>query len=345
MIQTVAQLEALVGPIPEAAHLKVIDHLDGHAQRWLAASPLAFAGFSSGPDVRATLVGGAPGFAQAVRGGLRLPRAALDDPALPRPGQGCGWLFLVPGLGETLRINGRVIEAGEQEVAVAVDECYMHCAKAILRSDFWRPDAAAATPDTTRPTTSEAADGHAGWLRQAESSRFMGWATADARGRTDLSPKGDPAGVLVQVVDGDLCFADRPGNHRMDSVRNLLEQPRAAAVLLVPGNCRVAVVSGVARIVTDPHVRARFAVQGREPRLVTRLAVSDFVWRTSAALVRAAPWTDGRPPPDLDAAAAFAAHVKLNWARGWQAALARGMVSIPGLMRKGLEQDYKRNLY
>ncbi|HYG41338.1 MAG TPA: pyridoxamine 5-phosphate oxidase, partial [Bordetella sp.] len=77
-IRTVEALEAQVGARPAAVNLKVIDQLDGHARRWLAASPLAFAGFSDAHRVDATLAGGARGFAWAPGPGqLRVPRAAL----------------------------------------------------------------------------------------------------------------------------------------------------------------------------------------------------------------------------------------------------------------------------
>lgn len=100
-IDTVTALEARVGTRPEAANLKVIDHLDAHAQRWLAASPLACLGFSNADRIDVTLAGGAPGFTATVdAGSLRLPRTALDDAEPAQVHRGVGVLFLVPGLGK-----------------------------------------------------------------------------------------------------------------------------------------------------------------------------------------------------------------------------------------------------
>ena len=330
-IRTVDELEAQVGAKPAAIDLKVIDHLDVHARRWLAASPLAFAGFSDARQVSVTIGGGEPGFATAADGlHLRLPRAALDDPVQAVAGRGAGLLFLVPGLGETLRINGSVVAVGDDAILIAVQECYAHCAKALLRSDFWRPAPAAEPADA------------AAFLR---ASCFLALATADTELRTDLSPKGDPAGLLAQPFDAGIRFADRPGNRRTDSLRNLLQRPDAAALLIVPGHTRVAVAQGDASISADPRLRQRFTVQDRTPKLVTSLTSPSIVLRESAALVRAQPWVTTSPPAGIDPAAVFAAHVKLNKTRGLRAALARGVVSIPGLMRKGLDEDYKRNLY
>ncbi|MFT3804327.1 MAG: pyridoxamine 5'-phosphate oxidase family protein [Burkholderiaceae bacterium] len=331
LIRTTEELEAQVGARPAAIDLKVIDHLDVQARRWLAASPLAFAGFSDARRIDVTIGGGEPGFATALdEARLRLPAAALDDPAQARPGGGAGLLFLVPGLGETLRVNGSVSAVDGDAIVIAVHECYAHCAKALLRSDFWRP-----------ATDAEPADA-AAFVR---ASRFMALATADADLCTDVSPKGDPAGLLVQSVDAGIRFADRPGNRRTDSLRNLLVRPGAAALLVVPGCARVALVQGEASIRADPRLRQPFSVRDKMPKLVIDLASPDIVLRESAALERARAWAGAAAPADIDPAAVFAAHVKLNKSGGLRAMLARRVISIPGLMRKGLDEDYKRNLY
>lgn len=331
VIRTVADLEGLIDTRPAVVDLKVIDHLDAHARRWLEVSSLAFVGFSDTQGVDATLAGGAPGFAQALEPHrLRLPLAALDDPVQAQPGRGAGLLFLIPGLGETLRVNGTVTGVEEHELLIDVKECYAHCAKALLRSDFWQPDPAS-TPDDA-----------ASFLA---ATRFMALATADAGLNTDVSPKGDPAGLLIQRADDEVRFADRPGNRRTDGFLNLLERPQAAAVLVIPGCTRIVTVQGHTQLSADAQQRAAFAVNGKIPKLVTRLTAPAIALRESAALARAMLWAAPEPPADIDPARMFATHVKLNKARGLVAALAKGAASIPGLMRKGLETDYERNLY
>jgi predicted pyridoxine 5'-phosphate oxidase superfamily flavin-nucleotide-binding protein len=330
-IRTVSALEAQVGARADAVNLKVIDHLDDHARRWLAASPLAFAGFSDREGIDATIAGAQPGFASMPDSRrLTLPRTLLDDPRQAQAGRGAGLLFLIPGLGETLRINGAVESATNEHVVIAVQECYAHCAKALLRSRFWQPEEGATPADI-------------GEFLAA--CRYMALATSDTELQTDVSPKGDPAGLLAQGNEREIRFADRPGNRRTDSLRNLLARPIAAAILMIPGCTRVVVVHGDARLSADPELRQAFTVQDKMPKLVTRLAVSAVTMRDSAALARARPWTRPMAPVDIDPADVFAAHVKLNKARGLRAAIAKGAVSIPGLLRKGLEQDYKRNMY
>lgn len=330
-IASIAELEGVIGKAPPAVNLKVIDHLDETALRWIATSPLMFAGFGEGAGIAITLGGGEPGFATGEAKSLHLPLSALDDAALARPGLAFGSLLLAPGIGETLRVNGRVAAVGEGEVRIAVEECYVHCAKALIRSDFW--SAEAVEPAAAEPEAFIAA------------SRFMALATVDVEGRADLSPKGDPAGSMARYDGGTLWFADRPGNRRVDSFRNIIAQPRIAAVLLVPGSSRVAVVTGTAQLTTDAQARAPFEVRGKTPQLAIGVEGAAVELRTSAALGRAALWPLRERAAVVAPAKMFAAHVKLNKDKGLGARIAGAVVSIPGLMQRGLDKDYESNLY
>ncbi len=331
-IESVSALEACIGKVPWPIDLKVIDHLDEGALRWIAASPLLFAAFDHDNHIGGTLAGGPPGFAHPIDASrLRLPVVALDEPNLARVGCGVGALFVAPNIGETLRVNGRVVAVGSGEIEIAVEECYMHCAKALLRSNFW-----AASP------RSEAPDDASDFLT---ASRFMVLATVDRQGRADVSPKGDPQGALIRLQDGRVWFADRPGNRRTDSFRNILVQPRIAAAILIPGCTHVAMLSGIARLTTDAAMRADFSVSGKTPLLVTCIEQPTQVIFESHALAQSRLWPAAPPTEGLNPAEMFAAHVKLSKARGLQAKLMRVAVAVPGLMKKGLQRDYRSNLY
>src|SRR3546814_2487643 len=106
------------------------------------------------------------------------------------------------------------------------------------------------------------------------------------------------SGRLVQAYDGGIGYAERPGNRRTDSLRNLLLRPAAAALLIVPGCARVATVQGSVRISADPALRQAFSVQDKTPALVTHLASPVIALRDSAALARARPWAAPMPPAD-----------------------------------------------
>ena len=148
-------------PVHDAAVRKELRSLDGHCKSFIARSPFVLIGSSDGQgngDV--TPKGDRPGFA-----------AVLDDTtiAIPdRPGNNrldtleniirnpsVGLLFLIPGMNETLRINGDAritLDAGLRErlavdgklplsvIVVSVKAAYMHCAKAFMRSELWKPD-------------------------------------------------------------------------------------------------------------------------------------------------------------------------------------------------------------
>lgn len=325
-------LQARVGKLPVSRDLKVIDHLDANAQRWIAAAPFAFLSFGSAAALDLCGAGGASGFCVSVDAKtLRLVRADLDAPQLAQVGAGFGSLFLTPSLGETLRVNGRVLAVDDETITLRVNECYLHCAKALMRSQFW-----AATPSHDAPSAAEAL---------LTASRFMALATVDAEGRADVSPKGDPAGALLQLHDGAAWYADRPGNRRIDSFRNILTQPRIALMAFVPGTTRLLHLRGRATISTDAAMCAAFTVGAREPKLVTRIDEPSLTIIDSTALRRAQLWPAAAADDTLDPAAIFAAHVRLSKTRGLQAGIARVAMSVPGLMEKGLQHDYKNNLY
>lgn len=310
--------------------MKVIDHLDDGALRWLAASPSLFLGIGDGSNVAITLAGGAPGFVQADRKRMVLATAFSDDADLARVGHGFGALFLAPGIGETLRVNGRIAATNAESIELIVDECYIHCAKALIRSDFWQEELEGETPPNA-----------ASFLAK---SRFMALATTDAEGRTDVSPKGDPEGRMIQSSQDSVWFADRPGNRRADSFRNILAQARIATAVLIPGSTQVVIVSGVAAILTDEAARAPFAVGDKVPKIVTRIDEPTIHLQESAALARAKLWPMVTPAA-VDPSAILVAHIKANQTRGLQATLVRMALSMPGLMEKGLKSDYKNNLY
>jgi predicted pyridoxine 5'-phosphate oxidase superfamily flavin-nucleotide-binding protein len=330
-ISTVAELEARLGKTPGPMHQKVIDHLDEGAKRWIAASPLMFAGFGSNGSIAVTLGGGAPGFVEIVDSTrLRVAPALLDAPEIARANGSIGALFLIPGLGETLRVNGRVVAVSDAAIEVGIEECYVHCAKALIRSDFWP-----AAPQQ------QALSAIAEFLPAA---RFLVLATIDDNGRADVSPKGDPAGLMIRSSEDSAWFADRPGNRRADSFRNILTQPRVAIAALVPGMTHVVVLGGKARLSTSDDVRSTFTVREKRPLLATCVAHAEIRIYNSASLARARLWP-ATQSSGIDAATVMTQHVKLNRSRGAQAALVRTLLSVPGMMQMGLDRDYKSNLY
>jgi len=330
-IESVAGLEAIVGKKAPALDMKVVDHIDPASQAWLSHSTVTLATVGS-PDGPAMVIGGGTaGFASGADKTLRIPLEKLDDHASVQAEAPFGSLWLVPGMNETLRINGTVKAISPNAVMIDVTECYLHCAKALLRSDFWQ-----VAPGKVAP--SEATD-------FAKAACLMALGTIDSEGRADVSPKGDPAERLMRFDGERLLFADRPGNRRTDSFRNILVQPRVAMMALIPGACDVLHVQGEATLTDNMETRRLFEVQDKVPKLAIEVRVTDCAVTSSPALQSAQLWPAPPPPADLKPAKIFAEHMRLSKQKSLSARMAKAAVSVPGLVRRSLESDYEKNLY
>lgn len=330
MISSVEKLEARIGVAPLPVRMKVIDRIDAAAGDWVRSSPAAFLGMETADGPTISAAGGEPGFARATaKGDLIIPLNAVDAPGALQAGRGFGGLFLIPGVGETLRVNGRVRALTADSVEIAVEECFIHCAKALIRSGFW----------TARAET--APEGPGAFLA---ATRFLALATMDREGRVDVSPKGDPAGLLLRTEPGRVLLAERPGNRLAFGYHNIIERPQVAALAIIPGSTTVAVLHGRARLTADEQIRAGFAVEGKAPILATMIEEIAPALGTSAALARAQAWARPHNPLGLDPGATFVTHLKLNKEKGAAATLARLAVN-KHLINEGLKSDYKSNLY
>src|ERR1700723_2043907 len=106
---------------------------------------------------------------------------------------------------------------------------------------------------------------HPHYRAMIAASTFVVIATSGPGG-LDVSPRGDPAGFVTIEDDHTLLLPDRRGNNRIDSLRNLLTDPRIALLFLIPGVGETLRVNGRAEISIDPALLARFPMQGKLPR-------------------------------------------------------------------------------
>lgn len=129
-------------------------------------------------------------------------------------------------------------------------------------------------------------------------SPFLILATGSSRG-LDCSPKGDKPGFVQVADDGrTLLIPDRRGNNRLDSLKNLVEDPRIGLIFLVPGANETYRVNGRARVSADPALCRRFAVDGKAPTTVIVVTVEQAFQHCPKALVRSNLWragSQGRP--------------------------------------------------
>lgn len=125
-----------------------------------------------------------------------------------------------------------------------------------------------------------------------DAAPFFALATSGPEG-LDCSPRGDPAGFVDVVDPRTLLIPDRRGNNRLDSLRNIVRDPRVALLFLIPGVGETLRVAGRAEIRTDPDLRARFAIRDRRPAVVLRVAVERVYYQCPKALVRSRLWDPG----------------------------------------------------
>lgn len=123
-------------------------------------------------------------------------------------------------------------------------------------------------------------------------------ATADGQGRCDVSPKGDPSGVAHVLDERTLVLPDRPGNRRVDGLRNVLENPRAGLLFLVPGRGDTLRVNGRARLVSDAPFFDDLVVRGHRPQLALVLDVEEVFHHCAKAFLRSRLWEPETWRPD-----------------------------------------------
>src|SRR5262249_23323912 len=133
--------------------------------------------------------------------------------------------------------------------------------------------------------------------------RFIGLApiclvaTADATGRQDLTPRGDPPGAFKVLDEHTLAIADRPGNNRLDRLKKLLANPEIALIFLIPGINETVRVAGTARLSVDPELLASMAVQDKVPKCSIVVSVRQAYLHCAKALLRSRLWQGGYGPP------------------------------------------------
>jgi len=134
------------------------------------------------------------------------------------------------------------------------------------------------------------------WL---EASPLCVVATADATGECDASPKGDPAGQLVHVIDETtIALAERPGNRRVDGYRNLLQNPHVGLLFLIPGRGDTLRVNGRARLVSDAPFFDEMVVRNHRPVLALVVEIDEIFHHCSKAFLRSQLWEPETWDPD-----------------------------------------------
>ncbi len=125
-----------------------------------------------------------------------------------------------------------------------------------------------------------------------ERSRFCVISTVGPDG-TDGSPRGDAGPVVLELDQHTLALPDWRGNNRMDTLRNIIADERISLMFMVAGSTNVVRVNGRAKVTIDADVLARFEVDGKHPRSVIVIKISEVYSQCARAVMRAGLWGDG----------------------------------------------------
>jgi uncharacterized protein len=152
-----------------------------------------------------------------------------------------------------------------------------------------------------RSVTKERQSLHPVQIEWLKASPFCVLATCDANGNCDASPKGDPAGQLIHVLDPrTIAIAERPGNKRADGYLNVLSNPHVGVLALIPGRNDTLRINGRARLVRDAPWFDDLAVRGKRPVLALLIEIDQLFSHCQKAFMRSKLWEPGEWPPVED---------------------------------------------
>ena len=106
----------------------------------------------------------------------------------------------------------------------------------------------------------------------------------------DASPRGDLPHLVTVEDEKTILMPDRRGNNRIDTLRNIVSDPRVALLFLIPGSGTTLRVNGIALVSVDPTLIARFTVEGKAPRSLVVIKVETVFFQCARAVIRAALW-------------------------------------------------------
>ncbi|MFJ8664829.1 pyridoxamine 5'-phosphate oxidase family protein [Streptomyces sp. NPDC093600] len=168
------------------------------------------------------------------------------------------------------------------------------------------------------------------WIRN---SPFCLIATAATDGTCDVSPRGDPPGFVRILDERTLAVPDRPGNRRLDTWRNVLQNPRVGMIFLIPGRGDTLRVNGRARLVRSAPFFDDMVVRGNRPRLALVVSVEEAYFHCAKSFMRAGLWQ-----PESWAPEAVSSRARIARATEWTEA------SLESLERR-YGPEYERHLY
>ena len=110
------------------------------------------------------------------------------------------------------------------------------------------------------------------------------------KGQVDVAPKGDPAGFVKILDKKTLAIPDRLGNHRGDTFHNVIDNPRAGLMFIIPLRNEVVRVSGSAQIVQDDDILEQMVVNEKRPDMALLVHVEEAMYHCGKSMIRSKMW-------------------------------------------------------
>lgn len=127
------------------------------------------------------------------------------------------------------------------------------------------------------------------YRQMIEAAPFLALATVGPEGM-DCSPRGDKGGVVRVQNDKTVLLPDWRGNNRVDSLMNIVRDPRVALMFLVPGSTTTMRINGSAFVSAEPALLESFTMDGKHPRTVTVITIKEVYFQCARALIRSELW-------------------------------------------------------
>lgn len=163
--------------------------------------------------------------------------------------------FMVPGIGHSLRINGTLTAINTHDGILNIEGVYFHCARATARSGLFSENKAAHSKTVITEHNI------------FNQSPYGLLKTHNAKGQTEISPRGDEAGFIKVINSGTIFMPERPGNKVAISLRNIISNPNIELLLMVPNTAYTLNISGQAHVTTDPTLLALSDVNGKQAKI------------------------------------------------------------------------------
>ena len=125
-----------------------------------------------------------------------------------------------------------------------------------------------------------------------DKSPFLLLGTSDASGRCDVSPKGDYPGFVRVLDDKTVAIPDLPGNNRLDTLTNMLNNPQVGLIFMIPGMNETLRINGKVRLVRDSNLLESMAYQGKLPKLAIVVDVQEVFTHCPKAFLRSKLWSE-----------------------------------------------------